>query len=280
MAIEMREIEDDDFGWVLKILDGAYGPKPGRVARVRRYRSLDRATWLLALWDGEPAGMAGAIDFGEFAYVGLVGVLPEMQRRGIALAMMERLLAMLDARGRRTSLLDASDAGAPLYRRMGFVDDDTVRIFSGAVRGDTAPSSGARAMARADLAAVADLDRRIGGADRSGLLAAYFDEFEGRAFVVEGADGAIDGFAFAQSEVVGPWVAETDAAAGAALGAVLSCAFDGEVSVSVPGQNASAATMLERRGIVFGRSLAHMRLGPPVARRRDRIYGQASLAAG
>jgi GNAT superfamily N-acetyltransferase len=278
MAIEIREIRDDDFEAVAAILDGSYGPGPGRVARVRRYRSLERETWLLALADGEPAGMAGALDYGAFGYVGLVGVLPRMQRRGIALTLMDRLLALLDARGRRTVLLDASDAGAPLYRRLGFVDDDTTRIF--AAPAPRPAASAARPMARDDLAEVAELDRRVGGADRARLLAIYFDEYAGRAFVAEDARGRVAGFALAQAHTVGPWVAADDAAAESALDAALACPFEGAVTVAVPGANGAAAALLEARGFAFARSLAHMRLGPAVARRRDRIYGQASLAAG
>jgi ribosomal protein S18 acetylase RimI-like enzyme len=278
MAIEFREILDDELEVARKILDAAYGPSPARAVCLRRYRSLDPTTWLLALDDGEPVGLGGAIDYGTFAYIGLVGVLQDIQRRGIGRAIMARLLALIDARGGRTSLLDATDAGAALYRKMGFVDDDTVRLFHGEARGR--PTAMARAMLRADLAAVAELDRRVGVADRTALLSAYFDEYEGRAFVVDGDGGGIAGFAFAQASVVGPWVAESDDAAEAAIDAALSCKFDGPLMIVVPGQNTAAASLLEARGFASTRQLVHMRLGEAVPRRRDRIYGQASMAAG
>ncbi len=50
--------------------------------------------------------------------------------------------------------------------------------------------------------------------------------------------------------------------------------------VVVPGQNTTAASILEMRGLAPTRQLTHMRLGEPVPRRRDHIYGQASMAAG
>jgi hypothetical protein len=146
--------------------------------------------------------LGGAIDYGTFAYIGLVGVLQDTQRRGIGRAIMAKLLALIDARGGRTSLLDATDAGAALYRKMGSVDDDTVRLFHGEAHG--IPTAMARAMLREDLAAVAELDRRIGVADRTALLSAYFDEYEGRAFVVEADGGGIAGFAFASSQARTP----------------------------------------------------------------------------
>lgn len=276
--IEFREIRDDDLEVARTILDAAYGPSAARAGRLRRYRSLDPTTWLLGFDDGKPVGLGGAIDYDTFAYIGLVGVLQDVQGRGVGRAIMDRLLALIDARGGGTSLLDASDAGVPLYRKMGFVDDDTVRLFHGEARSN--PTAKARAMRREDLAAVSLLDRHVGAADRSALLSAYFDEYEARAFVVEGDDGEISGFAFAQDSVVGPWIAESDAAAEAALDAALACEFDGPLMIVVPGQNTAAASLLEQRGFACKSQLAHMRLGEFVPRRRDRIYGQASLAAG
>ena len=275
--MRIRAIEEGDREAVGRVLDGAYGPGLGLVDRLWRYRSIDGRTWLAAEAEGEVAGVAGALDYGALAYVGLVGVAPRAQRRGIAQALMERLLELLEGRGRGTVLLDASDAGAPLYRRLGFVEDDRVRLFVAAA---PRPSPDrARPMREGDLGGVAELDRRVGGADRGPLLRSYFDDFAARAFVVEGGEG-IEGFAFAQRRGEGPWVAEGDDAAAAVLDAALGCAFDGPVTIAVPGANAPAARLLEARGFAVTRSLAHMRLGPPADRDRTRIYGQASLAAG
>jgi hypothetical protein len=54
MAIEFREILDDELEVARRILDAAYGASPARAERLRRYRSLDPTTWLLDLDDGEP----------------------------------------------------------------------------------------------------------------------------------------------------------------------------------------------------------------------------------
>jgi hypothetical protein len=199
MAIEFREILDDELEVAKQILDAAYGPSAARAGRLRRYRSLDPTTWLLALDDGEPVGLGGAIDYG------------------------------------------------------------TVRLFHGEARGNRMTE--ARAMLREDLAAVSELDRRVGAADRFALLSAYFDEYEARAFVVHDDRGEISGFAFAQDSVVGPWVAESDAATEAALDAALACTFDEPLMIVVPGQNTAAASMLERRGFASMSQLVHMRLG-------------------
>ena len=74
------------------------------------------------------AGVSGAVVFGPFAYIGLVGVAPELHRRGIASALMRELLGWLERRECPVALLDASDDGAQLYPRLGFVTDDRVTI--------------------------------------------------------------------------------------------------------------------------------------------------------
>jgi hypothetical protein len=54
MAIVCREILDDELEVARTILDAAYGPSPTRAVRLRRYRSLDPMTWLLALDTASP----------------------------------------------------------------------------------------------------------------------------------------------------------------------------------------------------------------------------------
>ncbi len=280
MTLSIRPIREDDLTVVGEILDAAYGPGRERVRRVRRYRSLGEDTWLVALADGRAAGVAGAIDFGAYAYVGLVGVSPDNQRRGIARALMDSLLATLSERGCPTILLDASAAGAPLYRSLGFVEDDTVRLFSGPLVSRGA-ASGVSAMCRGDLAEVAELDRRVGGADRTRLLETYYSDDPSRAFVARDDAGAMRAFAFAQRGAVGPWVAESADDARRAFGYAMSRSFEGDtVVVAAPSMNTHVEAIVGEYGLSIERSLAHMRLGPLPARRRALIFGQASLAAG
>lgn len=280
MTVEIRTIRDDDVEAVRRILDGAYGPNPERVNRIRRYRAIGADTWLLAVDGGEAVGMAGAVDYGAFAYVGMVGVLPAAQRRGIGERMMRVLMEVLERRRCPTLLLDASEVGEPLYRKLGFEVDDTVVLYAREVAlADTARGD-VRPMRDGNLEAVVALDREVGRADRRALLANLLAEFPDRAFVACGPDGALRGFVFGQTLTIGPWIAEDDRAAAPLLDAALGLAYTSGVSVAAPGSNAAAAALLEAAGFARGRVLSHMRLGPPVPRDRRRIFGQASLAAG
>src|SRR5215210_381071 len=104
MTISVRSITEADLDAADVVLEAAYGPSGGRrKERMRRYLSLQPDGWLLALLDDV---VVGAMDYGPFAYIGLMAVHPSAQRRGIGLMLMQRLLAWLDARGCPFSLLD------------------------------------------------------------------------------------------------------------------------------------------------------------------------------
>src|SRR6185436_9866348 len=70
----------------------------------------------------EIAGMVGAIEYGSFAYVGMMGVHPDRQGQGVGTALLSTLLQRLEARGIACARLETTDAGRPLYLRHGFVD--------------------------------------------------------------------------------------------------------------------------------------------------------------
>ena len=114
MEFTIRRLTVADLDVTEPILDAAYGPAPGRQARLRRDVHLQPDGWRLAIMHGQPVGLGGATDFGRLAYIGRLAVLPHAQRRGIGLAIMRDLLAWLDARGCPIVALDAGGRGAAL----------------------------------------------------------------------------------------------------------------------------------------------------------------------
>lgn len=68
------------------------------------------------------------LELGPEALVLNVYVEPDWRRRGVAEALMRRLLADLDARGIRRIVLHASDEGRRLYERLGFVQTNEMRF--------------------------------------------------------------------------------------------------------------------------------------------------------
>lgn len=283
-AIEIRAMTEADIPAADAIGMAAYG-RESRRAELARLLRLQPDGWLLAEADGQPAGMVGATDFGPFTYVGQMGVLPAFQRRGIARALMERLLAWVDGRGCVVTLLDASDAGYPLYAGMGFaVDDGVARLaLAGVPKVDTRVPGSVRVdvMRREDLVEVIAFDTPRFGADRGGVLAAYLAGGAGRAFVARGERSEVRAFLFAQARMLGPWVAATPEDAEVVLARALALPFAGAPLVITPEANGAALALLARYGFAAQRMLRHMRRGgSPLLERRTRVYGQASFAIG
>jgi GNAT superfamily N-acetyltransferase len=259
----------------------AYGGG-SRKDRLAFYLALQPDGWLIATLDGEPAGIAGGTNYGTLGHVGLVAVEPSKQRRGVALALMEHLLSWFAQQDCPVIQLDASDAGAPLYRRLGFVEDERTLGFTQ----DDCPlrperSNRVTQLAEDDIPALAAFDAPIFGAERAAVFAAALAEAPDRAFLARDRHGQISGYLFAQPQLLGPWAAQTPADAEALLAAALALPFAGAIRTLTPGSNADAAKLLMRYGFSPQRSLRRMRRGGAAAAgRRSLLYGQTSLAIG
>jgi GNAT superfamily N-acetyltransferase len=281
MTITIRTITEADIDAADAIQAAAYGTG-GRAALMRLYLKLQPDGWIIASADGVPAGFAGIVSYGLVAYVGLVSVLPAMQRRGIGQAMMVHLLEWARAHGGPAIVLDASAAGAPIYERLGFVDDEKTLVF---VRDDCSalPDLSDRVVPfeRDDIAAVAAFDAPIFGAARTAVFRHLLADLPGRAFVAREPGGQVAGYLFAQPKTIGPWAARTAADAERLLGAALRLGFEEGPRVLVPGSNVGAPRLLMRYGFSPQRTLRHMRLGGdgPFGQRAA-LYGLASFAIG
>lgn len=77
---------------------------------------------VLAYVGGAPVATAQVFMHGEAAYVGWVAVVRNAARRGLGWLITETVVNERLARGAKAAVLLASPPGAPLYRKMGFVD--------------------------------------------------------------------------------------------------------------------------------------------------------------
>lgn len=270
-----------------RIAESAFGPSDSRVDEIRRYLELEPNHWVLALYRGEPAGVLGATDYGPFAYLGMMTVRRELQRRGVGTALMTQVMTWAESEGKNLLRLDATDAGYPLYRRFGFKVVDQATAYRPSqmpwADGTAGPPDMVRRLTLDDLPEVAGMDRPIFGADRTHLLEALFREFPGRFLGAFDSSGGIQGFLVAQHRRIGPWVARTSLAAEALLRFAGTVPFPGKPLLVVPGVNSHAGELLPRFGFDVEREGRHMQWSAsPTAVPGDRsaVFGQTSFAIG
>ncbi len=116
-------------------------------------------------------GTALAIDYGPFAWIAMMLVTPAWRGQGLGRRLLEAALRTVpDGRPVR---LDATEAGRPLYRSHGFVDEGTLtRLVAPADRPvvATTASVAVRFIAPADLPAITRRDAEVFGGDRRTVL--------------------------------------------------------------------------------------------------------------
>ncbi len=194
----------------------------------------------------------------------MVLVARRYARRGLGLRLMRHVVAEEHGSGATATFLTATEHGRPLYERLGFAAVGSLimlrgHFVAGAEPGAVAGAADVRPATAADLPAVLAYDRRVFGADRTGLLTrlpSYADQF----LVAESpGTGRLTGYAAAwpnvDSTVIGPVLAEDPAIALALVARLATDApvgtplrFDADVRQPEP------ASWLRARGLAAGGS--------------------------
>ena len=282
MTISLRQMTPTDIAMVDSILIAAYASPGSFQEELTHYLALQPDGWFIALLDGKPVGAGGVVDYGPFSYLGLIGILPDQQRRGIGRALTEHLLTWLSRQQCPIALLEASPAGAPLYTKLGFQVDDTTLAFQLTGPVPHAPSSIAiEPLQSTDLAELIALDAPRFGANRSNVFSIYLASYPERCFVSRNPQGHITGCIVGQADALGPWIAQSHEEAEALLAHALTLAFQHPPRIRVPVSNHRARSLVQAYGFHEVRALKHMRRGgiqPP--QQRENIYALATLAIG
>ncbi|MCZ4492146.1 MAG: family N-acetyltransferase [Conexibacter sp.] len=247
-----------------------------QVARLLEYpRRSPHGAILVA--EGEGGGVSGVACVAAFAstgWIGALGVAPEARRRGLGAALTEAAVRWLRARGSQTVLLYATEAGRPVYERLGFVAEERAVAWRG-VSGAAPPTDLLR-LTESDRVGMGALDRLVTGERRDAVLDTIVP-LSGVA-VDGGADGLL-GWAIAS-----PWGAGTAiAAARPEVGvALMAAATAGPAAgtLIVPDGNAAAIDALHAWRFVRLNDALRMRLGPAVAWRPEMQFGLFNLFWG
>jgi ribosomal protein S18 acetylase RimI-like enzyme len=277
----IRSLTINDLEAADQVLMSAYQVSSRRV-ELERLMSLERTTWLAGLEGDRLVGMVGAIDYGPFAYIGLMGIHADFQRRGYGKALMLALIDSLEQAGQPCSLLDASEAGAPLYARIGYRDLSLVSVYKQTGTRDFQPTGiQVERLAVEALSELTAFDLFYFGADRSQVLRSYLEAFPGRLIGARDKGGKLLGYALAQQKRLGPMIAADPHAAVALLEAAKQFNFTEALEILLPSPNQAGGALLESAGFVRQRTLRHMRRGSRGPERRlAYIYGQGSFMLG
>lgn len=209
---------------------------------------------------GGVCGTAASIVYKSgLAWIGMVLVDPKFRGRGIGTRLLNRVIEHLDARHIPTIKLDATPQGKPIYERLGFVAEFEIERWAlqrppGARWVD--PSS-----ARFDLQQIADLDRKVFGADRRNLLASLnrtAPEFT--LAVRHGTDLAAYalGRRGARADHLGPWMAQDESSARLLLEEFLRRSARDAVFVDCLKSNPFAGDLLRSHHFKIERPLTRM----------------------
>jgi GNAT superfamily N-acetyltransferase len=278
---QIRSLTFNDLEAADQVLMSAYQVS-SRSVELTRLMSLERTTWLAGREGERLVGMVGAIDYGPFAYIGLMGVHADFQRRGYGKTLMLALIDSLEQAGQPRTLLDASEACAPLYAQIGYQDLSLVTVYKCTCTWDF-QSTGIRTkrLGIEALLELASFDRLYFGAERSQVLRSYLEAFPGRLMEARDKGGKLLGYALAQSKRLGPWTAVNPHAATALLEAAKQFKFNDPLEILLPSPNLAGIELLQSAGFVRQRTLRHMGRGClGLARNLENIYGQSSFMLG
>jgi predicted N-acetyltransferase YhbS len=153
---------------------------------------------LVAKADGIVVGTGIATLNGTVGWVGTIWVDPAWRRRGVGLAMTQAVIDVAESAGCRTLLLVATEAGRPLYERLGFEVQTWYRILEAPGLGEVAVDPRIRPYMPGDLAVMGDLATAATGEERTHLLAAFATAETAHCLVRD--DGTLGGFV-----VRAPW---------------------------------------------------------------------------
>ncbi len=289
MGLTIQPLLESELATVDAIVIAAYHLSYSRMDTLRRYLLIQPDGAFIVKYDDSIVGFGAAVDYGPFAYIGLMSVHPAMQKRGVGRLLLEHLLRWLDVRECVTVLLDASPAGAPLYARYGFREGDRTMVLqrtqsAQSIQGTYVPQSfpvGITSFAAEDLQAVVTFDAACFGAERKAVLASYWADSPQRSLLMRDTSGQISGYVIAQAHAIGPWIARNVEAAEHLLAAGLALPFEDAISVFVSEHNHAALRLLADYGFKQQRTLSHMWRGMQIERNRASvIYGQVSLGLG
>lgn len=227
--------------------------------------------------DGQVMAVGLWWSFGsQAARIGMVIVSPALQGLGIGRYLMDRLLAET---GSRSVMLLATDAGRPLYEKLGFHEIGSVHQRQGQYEPKAAADGRVRRAMADDRGALLACDAAAFGVERVGTLEHLMAI--GKTFVLM-EEGELRGYAidraFGRGRLVGPIVAASEADA---IALFRGAARPGFVRVDIPAEADVLSGHLEDCGLAMvDKECVMLRGDWALPTEGVRVFGLASHALG
>ncbi len=213
--------------------------------------------------EGELVATTATLPYDRLGYVAMVIVAPGHRKQGIAGRLLSEAVSGLVTR-HVTPMLDATPAGATVYRRLGFTDVCRLRRWEGFAvpqTGEALPDI--RDATSDDAKLLAALDEAAFGATRQFLIRDFLRRQGTRALILN--DAFVMRRRGARADQIGPLVAPDSAIAARLLDAALALR-PGPVFVDLFDCWGELADSLQRRGFSVQRPFTRMALGADVPR--------------
>ena len=228
---------------------------------------------------GRIVGTGIATANGPVGWVGTIFVAPDRRREGLGDALTRAVIADLETRGCRTLKLMATDAGRPLYVRLGFEVQAPQLFFTAAGLAPNETDDGVLPFDPTMLPGIIALDRLATGEDRSAVLERLASPESSRVLV--GADAALRGFL-----IRAPWggvsliAPEGDDAIRLLEWRHRQAGVDHPIYAGFPDTGDSRRARLQSEGWTLAGAGTRMIRGEPLEWNPDWIWGTFSGALG
>jgi GNAT superfamily N-acetyltransferase len=232
-----------------------------------RLLALEPEGCFVAEWHGKPVGTVCTTVFDAVGWISMVLVDAGHRGTGIGSALTRCAVDFLESRGVSGIRLDATQAGRPIYEKLGFVPEYRLARYEGIfpVAGAADPVETIDLNDPQHVERLAAWDRSLSGTNRRRFLEQLFGEWPEAVRVVQ-REGRIEGYMTvrpgSQALQIGPCLAT--ARAGPALLMDAAHRFAGRyVYIDMPTDNVPARAVAETLGLRVQRHLLRMCRGEP-----------------
>ena len=261
MHIEIRLLREPDIPAALRLKELAQWNQTEN--DWRRLLRLEPEGCFCATIDDEVVGTTTTTTYGhDLAWIGMVLVEPQRRKLGIGTKLMQVALEYLSKAGVATIKLDATQAGRPLYEKLGFIEESLVERWEG-----TAGSGGLSSLPldRTIREDALVLDRDAFGVDRSKLMEMLVDDCHVTPLVARDGEGRLTGYGLARpgtaAVYVGPLIAKGREASMTLLDGLLSQVPGQRAYIDLNTAFAGGWEILTARGFTKQRDLIRMSYG-------------------